>query len=654
MGAFVPMANSNRNKSTSKGWLWLMGTLIVLAVLAAAASLYYQYKHLSHGEHSSVKQAIQEVKSVKKAKDAYDVIVVGTDPEGVAAAVSAARNGLSTLLVDGRNRQILGGLMTLGWINSLDMNYSPNKNLLGKDDVFNKGIFSEWYAKVEGDSFDVNTAANAFNDLVKNEKNIDVLLKTKKVDPLLAQGQNVVQGATITLENGSTQVVKASSVIDATQDGDFAAAAGVPFTMGHEDIGDPKSKMAVTLAFRLKNVTPEVWSLMAKRLNGDNDDGSGVTEVSVYGYKEMSNYPPLNKDRAKMRGLNMGRENDNTVLINSLQIFGVDTFDPESVKEAFEIGKKELPNVVAYMQKTFPEFSSLELAGTAPELYVRETRHMQGEYRLNIVDVCTNNDQWDRIGFGSYPVDIQRISPTDSGNVVCKPKQYAIPFRSIVPLKVDGLLVVGRAASYDTLPHGSARVMPTGMAEGEAAGAAAMLAKQEKMTFRQLAGSKEEIAKLQEHLIKQGMELQPIALKPQPFMEHKSYEGLKSALMLGLASGAYDNNFHLDDAANPKRMVNLVSGARKMKPDAWVGDVNQAIANLQNADKIPLTLEQASYTITQALGLKAASTEAQSKLMENKLLTEVTLKLITDKQKLTNADTYLLIKDLKVGLTGKP
>ncbi len=65
-----------------------------LQLLAAAASLYYQYKHLSKGNHSTAKQAIEEVKSVKKAKDAYDVIVVGTDPEGVAAAVSAARNGL--------------------------------------------------------------------------------------------------------------------------------------------------------------------------------------------------------------------------------------------------------------------------------------------------------------------------------------------------------------------------------------------------------------------------------------------------------------------------------------------------------------------------------------------------------------------------------
>nr|WP_309491797.1 FAD-dependent oxidoreductase [Paenibacillus sp. CGMCC 1.16610] len=654
MGAFVLMANPNRNNSASKGWLWLMGILILLAVLGAAASLYYQYKHHISGGQTKAKQEIEEVKSVKKTKEAYDVIVVGTDPEGVAAAVSAARNGLTTLLVDGRNREILGGLMTLGWINSIDMNYAPNKNLLGKDDVFNKGFFSEWYAKIEGDSFDVNTAANAFYDLVKNESKIDVLLKTKKIDPLLSQDKKAVQGATITLEDGSTQVVKAASVIDATQDGDFAAASGVAFTIGHEDIGDPNSKMAVTLAFRLKNVTPEVWNLMATRLNGDNNPDTGVNDVSVFGYGEMSKYPPLNKERAKMRGLNMGRENDNTVLINALQIFGVDTFDPKAVQEAFDIGKKELPNILSYMQKTFPEFASLELDGSAPELYVRETRHMQGEYRLNIVDVCTNNDQWDRIGFGSYPVDIQRISPTDNGNVVCKPKQYAIPFRSLVPQKVDGLLVVGRAASYDTLPHGSARVMPTGMAEGEAAGAAAMFAKQEKMTFRQLSASKEVIAKLQEQLNKQGMEIHPMTLKPQPFMEHKAYEGLKSALMLGLASGAYDNNFHLDDPANPKRMVNLVSGAKKMKPDAFKGDVSQAIAKMENADKIPLSLEQATYTITQALGLTATSKEAQAKLIENKLLTDASLKLIADNQKLTNGDIYLLIKDLKVGLTGKP
>ncbi|MHC0621546.1 FAD-dependent oxidoreductase [Paenibacillus sp. GCM10027628] len=634
-----------------------MWTLILLAVLAGAAALYYQFNHSAKSGHNAKKQSIEAVKSVKKAKDAYDVIVVGTDPEGIAAAVSAARNGLSTLLVDGRNRDILGGLMTLGGLNTIDMNYAPKSSPLSKNEVFNKGFFSEWYAKIEGDSFDVNTAANAFYDLVRNEKNIDVLLKTQKIEPLTKAGETgttIVQGATLTLADGSKQTVKAASVIDATQDGDFAAAAGVPFTFGREDLGDPNSRMAVTLVFRLKNITPEVWDKMAKRLNGDNNSNTGVNDVSVWGYGEMSSYPPINKERAKMRGLNMGRENDDTALVNSLQIFNVDTFNPQSVKEAFDIANKELPNVVAYMKKTFPEFANVELDGTASELYVRETRHMQGEYRLNIVDVCTNSDQWDRIGFGSYPVDIQRVAPSDSGNVVCHPTQYAIPFRSLVPQKVDGLLVVGRAASYDTLPHGSARVIPNGMAEGEAAGAAVKLAQQEKLTFRQMSASKEVVAKLQDQLNRQGMEIKPFTLKPQAFMQHKEYEGLKTAMMLGLATGAYDNNFHLDDEANPKRMVNLVSGAKKMKPDAFKGDPSASIAKLDNADKIGLTLDQACYTIAQALGMKVDAAQAQVELLRNQLLTAASLNLIADKQKLTNADMYMLIKDLKVGLTGKP
>ena len=92
---------------------------------------------------------------------------------------------------------------------------------------------------------------------------------------------------------------------------------------------------------------------------------------------------------------------------------------------------------------------------------------MIGEYRLNIVDLLENKDQWDRIAFGSYEGDIQPKDPNDGGTVVLDSYKYAIPFRSIVPQKVDGLLVVGRSASYDTLAHGSARVIPNGMAEGK-------------------------------------------------------------------------------------------------------------------------------------------------------------------------------------------
>jgi hypothetical protein len=640
--------------NTNPQWKLWMSALIVISLLAALGALFYQYKHANSKAHIKAINSLEKVKSTAKIKDTYDVIVAGTDPEGIAAAVSAARNGLSVLLVDGKNREILGGLMTLGWLNTIDMNRTHDQH-----GVFNKGIFSEWFSKIEGDSFDVITAANAFKELVKNEKNIDLLLKTREINPLMATAGTgnvnmVIQGVQIVKEDGSKQTITAKSVIDATQDADLAAAAGVPFTYGREDLGDPGAKMAVTLVFRLKNITPEVWKQIQSRLNGHNDPDTGANEVSAWGYKEMYSYPELNKGKAKMRGLNIGRQSNNTMLINALQIFGIDGLDPKSREEAMNIGKSEIVHVVDYMKQHFPEFANVELDSAAPELYVRETRHIMGEYRLHILDVLENKDQWDRIAFGSYPVDIQRLAATDSGAVMGKPVQYAVPFRSIVPLKVDRLLVVGRSASYDTLPHGSARVIPTGMAEGEAAGAAAKLALEKNITFRQLAESKEDVVQLQEHLNQQGMELKPFSIKPQPFMLHKEYAGLKTAINLALTAGGHKNDFHLDDPSNPKSMANLVRSAQTIMPPAFKGEVDAAVVGLPDPTKAALTLEQASYTITQALGIPALPNQATELLLKQKLLTQESIDLFSNKQKLTYGDTFMMIKDLKIGLTGKP
>ncbi|MDT2264226.1 FAD-dependent oxidoreductase [Paenibacillus larvae] len=76
----------------------------------------------------SIKDGLVQVMSSSHLQDNYDVIVVGTDPEGISAALSSARNGLKTLLVDGRNRDRLGGLMTIGWLNTIDMDRLPAKS----------------------------------------------------------------------------------------------------------------------------------------------------------------------------------------------------------------------------------------------------------------------------------------------------------------------------------------------------------------------------------------------------------------------------------------------------------------------------------------------------------------------------------------------
>lgn len=639
-------------------WFVLLVTAAVL--LASGGSVVY-YKEKYGGGLDVTKEVAQElepVKTVEKAKDSYDVVVVGTDPEGVTAAVSAARNGLSTLLVDGKNREILGGLMTLGWLNTIDLNQDKDVTLTlpgQKPAVLNKGIFQEWFDMVEGTSFDVNTAANAFNKLVAAEKLIDVLLKTQAIEPVMKEGKDgtrSVDGVQLVLADGRKQTVRAKAVIDATQDADFAAAAEVPFTVGREDLGDPNARMAVTVVFRLKNADAEFWKQVRKRLENDNNEDTGADEHSAWGFGEMQKYPPVNKERVRMRGLNVGRQNDNSVLINALQIFGVDPLDPKSREEAFAIAQAELPHIIDYMKKLYPEFAKLELEGLAPELYVRETRHMQGLYRLTIDDVLDNRDQWDRIAFGSYRVDLQRISPTDNGAEILAPYKYAVPFRSIVPKNVDGLLVVGRCASYDSLAHGTARVIPTGMAEGQAAGAAAKIAIDRGITFREMADSKELIAKLQETLNGKGMgmDLKPYAAKRQPYQEHKAYPGLKAAVYLGIAAGGGTNDFKLDEASNPQRWVNSLAAAKKKYPASFKGDPSMAIAGMSDAAKRQLTLEQASFTVAKAAGMNVSLDKAQQELEAKRLLSSKTVGLIADKQKLTNGEAYLILKDVLEGL----
>ncbi|MDQ6423371.1 FAD-dependent oxidoreductase [Paenibacillus sp. LHD-117] len=589
--------------------------------------------------------------SVEDLKEHYDVVVVGTDPEGVAAAVSAARNGLKTLLVDGKNREVLGGLFTVGWLNSLDMNRAPDEV-----DYYNKGIFKEWFDQIEGDSFDIMTATNAFHKLVESEENIDVRLGMVSIEPVITNGEGTanVTGAKLTAADGTVVEVTAEAVIDATQDADFAAAAGAKFTFGREDIGDTKSLMAVTPVYQLVNVTPDVWKAISDRLNKDDDDGTGANEESAWGFKEMWEYPSTNPERIRTRGLNVGRQNNDTALINAVQIFGVDPFDQASIAKAYEIARKEIPLMIDYLKSLYPELEPVELGEIAPELYIRETRHIIGEYRLSMTDLLEQQSHPDDIAFGSYPVDIQSTSPADRGAVLMDPKFYGVPFRTLVPQEIDGLLVVGRSASFDTLPHGSARVVPLGMATAQAAGAAVKLAIEEGVKLRELSASDALIVTLKERLTEQGMVLTPPELEPYPFISHPAYEGLKLAVSMGISQGAYKNDFKLDEESNPKRLVQNLTSAARVYPNVFANPATPAIKDLSEADStsIPLTLDQAAYTLVLAVEGEAVPAKALDVLM-NGLVKAETLNTIKDRNKLTNGDVYMLLKDVVDSLSAK-
>lgn len=471
----------------------------------------------------------------------YDVIVVGGEPEGIAAAVSAARHGLKTLLLE--DDQALGGLMTLGKLNFLDMNYGPQKELL------TRGIFWEFYKKL-GNAFDVEEAKAYFLDLVRKEENITLKLNASLVEPVL-EG-NKIAGVKVK-EKGEIKEYRALRVIDATVDAEVAAAAGVPYTVGAEDYAHRDKLMGVTLVFELKGVNwPYVfiynnWNRLIGKINPQwGDPHAGATLRAAWGYGEQAlEYKPQDS-MMRLRGPNLARQKNGHVLVNALLIFGVDGLDPQAKAQGIERARRELPRIVQFMREKFPGFARAELAGTAEQLYVRETRHIIGEYRLTITDVLENRDHWDRIAHGSYPVDVQPTGPNDWGEIVGKPAIYSIPFRCLVPRKIDNLLVVGRSASYDSLAHGSARVIPVGMAAGEAAGVASAYSLRHNLGFREMSQSREAISWVQDKLKQQGAYLVEYTPPRPKVMDHWAYPGVRVMRELGLASGGYSNDYGLE------------------------------------------------------------------------------------------------------------
>ena len=496
----------------------------------------------------------------------YDVIVVGGDPEGVCAAVSSARNGLKTLLIE--DDEALGGLMTLGKLNFIDICESRDGSIL------TQGLFMEFYDAVGGTAFDVETAKQFFYDWVVNEENATLKLNTEFVKPVM-DGNTIV--GVVVEENGAQATYTASRIIDATVDADVAAAAGVPYTIAGEDIGEKERHMGVTLVFELSGVN---WDKVVNYLENDDNEGTGATEKTAWGYTREG-YAYESKDELmRLRGFNVARQDNGNVLVNALIIFGVDAMSEDSKAQGIARAQKELEYIIPYVREHFIGFEDVQLVGTASQLYIRESRHIIGEYQLTIDDVLENRDQWDKIAIVAYPADIQPTAGQTYGTVIGSPDRYAIPFRSIVPLEVENMLVIGRSASYTSLAAGSARVIPVGMAEGEAAGVASAYSLNNAISFRDMSADEAAIADVQKTLKKQGAYLDDFEVH-EAFMDHWAYPGVKVIRSLGLLDGGYSNDYRLDEPMGKWRLQNMINNSLKKtgREFALVEDITDPVTN---------------------------------------------------------------------------
>jgi hypothetical protein len=566
------------------------------------------------------------LKAKAEAAPSYDVIVVGSDPEGIAAAISAKKNGLKTLLVD--HRQVVGGLYTLGWLNTIDLNYKETDS----NKILQEGIFKEFYQGIGSkEAFDINKAQETFEGMLEKYK-VDTLLGVDRSIELQIEARGkgkTIKGITVS-RFGKKQTLFTKILIDATQDGDMAAKARVPYDLGRKDLGFPNQIGATTLVFKVKNVD---WPTVKADLNKDNNIYTGATEASAWGYEIMFQCPTKDPD-IQIRGFNAGRQADGTVVINALQIFNLNPLSEAEKKEVFVRAKNEMPRIMDFIRENLVGWEQAELVSLAPELYIRESRHFEGVKKLTAEDIFQNRFPKDRVALGSYPIDIQAREKGMTGCALNGMVPYGISLGVMVPKDINNLLIASRCASYDGIAHGSARVVPIGMAMGEAAGVAAKQAIQTGKPLPTIAVSPTDISQIQQVLKKQGVKLDPIYNQKIDISKHWSFPYIKLLRNKGMLSMGYHNDYKLAHVATFntfRRMYVLINY------NSTLSVPMDALKPFKNSDKV--TVEDYLKLVSGLTGRPYTSLE---QLLKAGLLDETIYSKLQNKTYITNDIAYAL------------
>jgi hypothetical protein len=454
-------------------------------------------------------------------KDKVDVVVVGGGPAGIGAALASARTGANTMIVE--QFGFLGGMWTAGLMNRAagfkqhgppDADDKPiplvkfavtakpsEEDLIG-------GLARELFdrlQKIEGLSMGPRgegwwggapaidpEKCKIVTDNMMKETKVKVLFHSFVCEPIM-EGK-VIRGVIVENKSGR-QAILAKIVVDCSGDADIAARSGVPYRKGRETDG---RLQPVTLMIRIGGVDEEA---LEKYQAQDPDLGNTnlVNVKHVLSDKELKEKYPLPLTLvAGNKGFYPGEW-----YLNVTRILGIDGTDVDDLTKAELEGRKQAFILLQFLNEHIPPFRSAYIIQLAPLIGVRETRRIVGEYVLAKEDVLEARKFSDAITRCGAPIDIH--NPKGDGSILFALKpgtSYDIPYRCLVPKKVDNLLVAGRCISASHEAMGSFRITMTCMALGQAAGSAAALAVSEGISPRNI-----DIGSLQKTLTRQGVRL---------------------------------------------------------------------------------------------------------------------------------------------------
>lgn len=439
-------------------------------------------------------QLIQEEARAIRVVDEADVLVVGGGPAGIGAAIAAARAGASTVLVERYGH--LGGMATGGlvillphlsdgsshqdimgisqeWIDRLDRvggAVHPDRSELGSSDAASIEKWRHYFSCVVNDKVrqsvyvDPELLKCVLNDMVE-EAGIRLYLHSWGCRAITAG--KTVRGVLFESKEGR-QAILGKVTIDATGDGDVMATAGAAFDGGMEQ--ESRSAM-LAVVFRLGNVdfgefcayrdaNPQAWQSVQER-------------VFALGNFRLAPFPTNRNDVMWVNNWVPGR---------SCMSVGDLTWTEVNVRKAMRGTQQILLNEV-------PGFGKCFILDTASQLGTRGSRRVAGEHQLTLKEVSQAR------AFDDVIAVFPSLRPEGRNGI-------QIPYRTLVPKDVEGLLVAGRCFSSDAPANNLTNLIPHCIATGQAAGTAAALALRAGVSVRNV-----DVKQLQKSLRDQGVPL---------------------------------------------------------------------------------------------------------------------------------------------------
>ena len=408
----------------------------------------------------------------------YDVIVVGGGFAGVSAALSAARTGAKVLIVEKSN--CLGGAASNCLVNPF---MSNSTRLNGKRQSLSQGIFKEIWTKLKkhsalkGSAFHEEELKRILSESVL-EAGVDLLFHAY-IFEAKKQG-NKIESITVATKSGKLEL-QANYFIDATGDAQVAFLADCPTTLGREP---DHLCQPMTLCFRVGNVDIRRFGRSVKGLQLAHSQALANGELINPRENILYFYTPI----------------PGVVHFNTTRVVKKNPTDPFEVTEAETLARKQVYEIYEFMKKHADGLEDSFLMMTASEIGVRESRMIVGDYVLTEQDCrsCTKFD--DSIAACNYDIDIHNPEGTGTSHYYFPVGEYyTIPYRALIPLGVENLLVAGRCISSDHGAQASYRIMPVVCCIGEAAGSAVGLSVKNKTTVREI-----DVKELQSVLKKNG------------------------------------------------------------------------------------------------------------------------------------------------------